>query len=536
MSYMFRPNAVITLDGRRFTAAEAALAGLDLQLGLGEFGEARLLLWPRSKLAGATIGAKLELALGAQGQEEAVFTGAVETVTHGPAALLIEALEPTAALHRKFISRTFLNQTVAAIVRDLADPVSVAAAESDLELGQYGVENRRSVWWHLRDLARLAGCDLGATAAGELLWRPRGRGDTRALRYGADMLAFSEGEGVAADAPAIAPHGSASAAGTDRWHWVNPDPLGQNPDPARVRGAIVSEAAATTASDAAKARSAARGKCGRVTVWGRPEVRPGDGIDLQNLPGGDSGGLLAAAATAAAAALGGAGGRRRSGMAGRARSPCLRRHARLRQRARTGRRRVGGAAAVCPGDFREACREFADRRAARDHSRRAGGATAARTRHRDPGLSGRRRRRQPSGRSPPAQQRARTVARAGRGAAPRLLAAAAAGRSGRRAVRRWRCACAGRGRQPLRFRSSSAAIRRARRRLHPARRPGQRGQALPYRDARRRQADDRRWRSRVRSRRHEAADRPGRRCQRDLGQGHCARIRRAGSRSRPAAT
>ena len=101
------------------------------------------------------------------------------------------------------------------------------------------------------------------------------------------MLEFSEGERATGDAPAIAPHGSASSAGTDRWHWVNPDPLGQNPDPARVRGAIVSEAAATTASDAAKARGAARGKCGRVVAWGRPEVRPGDGIDLQNLPGGD---------------------------------------------------------------------------------------------------------------------------------------------------------------------------------------------------------------------------------------------------------
>ena len=341
MSYMFRPNAVITLDGRDVHrrgggARRSRPAARARRIRRGAAAAVAAL-----QAGSATIGAKLELALGAQGQEATVFTGAVETVTHGPASLLIEALEPTAALHRKFISRTFLNQTVAAIVRDLADPVSVAAAESDLELGQYGVENRRSVWWHLRDLARLAGCDLGATAAGELLWRPRGRGDTRALRYGADMLAFSEGEGVAADAPAIAPHGSASAAGTDRWHWVNPDPLGQNPDPARVRGAIVSEAAATTASDAAKARGAARAKCGRVTVWGRPEVRPGDGIDLQNLPGERQ---RRAARGSRRGGCGGAGrsrGRRRPGMAGRAGSPSLRRDARLRQHARTGRRRVG---------------------------------------------------------------------------------------------------------------------------------------------------------------------------------------------------
>lgn len=307
MSYMFRPNAVITLDGKAFSAAEAALVALDLQAGLGELGEAQLAFWPRSKLSGATAGTKLEIALGTAGDETAVFTGTVEVVARTPATLLIEALEPTAALHRRFISRTFLNQTVAAIVRGLADPVSVAAAESDLELGQYGVENRRSVWWHLRDLARLAGCDLSVNPAGELLWRPRGRGEMRALRYGADMLAFIEGDAATIDAAAVAPHGSASTAGTDRWHWINPDPLGQNPDPARVRGPIVSEAAATAATDAAKARFAARGKSGRVTVWGRPEVRPGDGIDLQDLPGDERGGLLAAAAGAIAGALGGGG-------------------------------------------------------------------------------------------------------------------------------------------------------------------------------------------------------------------------------------
>jgi len=57
------------------------------------------------------------------------------------------------------------------------------------------------------------------------------------------------------DASAVAPHGSASTAGTDRWHWINPDPLGQGPDPARVRGPIVSEAAATAALNAEKAQA-----------------------------------------------------------------------------------------------------------------------------------------------------------------------------------------------------------------------------------------------------------------------------------------
>ncbi|GGJ02355.1 hypothetical protein [Neoroseomonas lacus] len=303
MTYTFRPNAVLTLDGRSFTAAEAGLVELEMETALGELGELRLLLWPGSKLADATPGARLELALGATDSEAAVFTGVVEHVARTATTVMVDALEPTVALHRAFLSRAYLNQTVAAIVRDLAGPVSVAEADSDLELGQYGVENRRSVWWHLRDLAMLAGCDLAAAVDGGLVFRPRGRGDAHGFRYGADLLGFTDGQSVEATAPAQAAHGSASSAGTDRWHWVNADPLGPASEPARIRGAIASEAAADAATEAARARAAARAKCGRIALWGRPELRPGDGVDLQDMPGGE-GGLLGAA-TAAVAGLGG---------------------------------------------------------------------------------------------------------------------------------------------------------------------------------------------------------------------------------------
>jgi hypothetical protein len=305
VTYTFRPGAVVTLDGRDFSAAEAGLAELDVTAALGGVGEARLVLWPRSRLKDAAPGASLALRLGAAGEEAPVFTGTVDRVTRRADAVVIEALEPAAELGRRFLSRAYLNQAIAAIVRDLADPVTVAEAEADLELGQYGVENRRSVWWHLRDLALLAGCDLLADAEGGLLFRPRGRGATHAFRYGADLLGFHEGDAVAAPAPAQAAHGSASSAGTDKWHWIAPDPFGAAPEPGRVRGALASEDAASAASDAARARAAARAKCGRIAVWGRPALRPGDAVDLQGLPG--SGGLLAALPTAlpAASPLGG---------------------------------------------------------------------------------------------------------------------------------------------------------------------------------------------------------------------------------------
>jgi hypothetical protein len=290
MSYTFRPGAVVTLDGQAFTAAEAALVELEVQAALGELGEARLVLWPRTRLSVAAGGAKLDVALGASGSEAIVFSGTVERVTRTAVAFVIEALDAAAMLRRRFVSRAYLNQTVAAIVRDLADPVAVAEAESDLDLAQYGVENRRSVWWHLRGLAGLAGCDLATGADGRLLFRPRGRGETHRLRYGADLLHFARDEAAAnTPAPAIVAHGSASRAGADRWHWLNPDPVGTAPEPAHPRGSIASDAAASAASDAAQARRSARAKTGTVALWGRPEFRPGDGVRLEALPDGDGG-------------------------------------------------------------------------------------------------------------------------------------------------------------------------------------------------------------------------------------------------------
>lgn len=281
MNFLFRPSARIERDGAALSAAEAGMVRAEIACGLGEIGEATLTIWPRSRLANLAPGARLAIALGPAGQEALVFTGQVAQVARTAAAVILWAREPTAALETRFASRAYLNQSAAAIARDLTATVETETIEADLALAQYAVENRRDAWWHLRDLAGLAGCDLTAAPDGKCILRPAGRGGTHTLRHGAEVLSFETGERLADPHMAVAAHGGASGAGPDRWHWIAPDPLGAYPEPTRILTPLATDDAATAAGKADAARGQARAKFGRVQLLGDAGIRPGDGIDLR---------------------------------------------------------------------------------------------------------------------------------------------------------------------------------------------------------------------------------------------------------------
>ncbi|HEY8211003.1 MAG TPA: hypothetical protein VIG99_26150, partial [Myxococcaceae bacterium] len=112
-----RPNAVLTVSGQDYSAAEAALVRLRISLGLsGSHDAAELTLWPSSKLKDASAGDTLEISLGELDGEDAVFTGEVTSVMAGADALVVEGLAATVALSRVRRSQTYISQTVADIV------------------------------------------------------------------------------------------------------------------------------------------------------------------------------------------------------------------------------------------------------------------------------------------------------------------------------------------------------------------------------------------------------------------------------------
>jgi hypothetical protein len=289
-----RPNALITLSGQNYSAAEAALVRMRVALSVrGAHDCVALTLWPSSKLASAQTGAKISIALGPSGSEADVWSGEVNAVAASPDALTITGLAATAALSRTRISQTYLDQSVADIVRALAASVDIDEVEGDLNLAAYTVDDRRAVWSHLLDLAAMAGAEVGANSSGALRFVPVRTGSANlTLRHGADVIAWRLAAQVAPDAPAVAAYGAASEAGADQWHWIlsSPAPSGNGPF-LRVVPVIRTREGADAMARALAARAARAATGGRLGLVGRAGVRPGDLVDITGLPGNQPGTL-----------------------------------------------------------------------------------------------------------------------------------------------------------------------------------------------------------------------------------------------------
>lgn len=287
-----RPNAVLTVDGRALTAAEAGLVDAEVRLSVaGAHDAARLRLWPASKLAGTAVGARIELDLGEAGDEVRVLTGEVVATRATPVAVELEALAATVALSRSRAVQSFVGVSVADVVRALAGEVAVDTVEANLTLEAYAVDDRRPAWAHLRRLAALVGAELGASADGGLRFVPPQTGPGAVtLRAGAELLAWHVGPQAAPTPPAVKAHGSASEQGSERWHWIRRDPAGG--EPARIIGGFHTRDAADGLASALSARAARGGLGGRIIAVGDPTLRAGDAIAFEGLAGLSSGRAL----------------------------------------------------------------------------------------------------------------------------------------------------------------------------------------------------------------------------------------------------
>ena len=290
---LLRPNAQVTLAGRSLSSAEGAVQSVRVDLGLnGAHDGVRLTLWPDSKLASAAPGDAISVALGDAGSEVDVLGGEVLAVRSRPDGVVIEGVSATIALSRQFKSHAYVNPTVADVVNDLIGSAAVDRVDAPLKLGAWHAENRVSVWQQLQALARLAGADLGSAADGGLRFvAPRPQGAPTRLRYGAQLLHWDLAQANAPDAPALATHGAGSEAGSARWHWLSHDPVGAGADPARTPGALASRDAAQSAGQALTDRAARAAHSGQVLIVGNPDLRPGDTVQLADLPGNDPGTL-----------------------------------------------------------------------------------------------------------------------------------------------------------------------------------------------------------------------------------------------------
>jgi hypothetical protein len=251
------------------------------------------LLSHQSPVADLAVGAAIEIALGYSGTTEPVLTGEAVAVDRLPGGVRVEGLAKTHLLARTRAAQSYLDQTVADIVRDLLSKAGIDSGEIDasLKLASHHVDERRTVWAHLVELARLASCDLAAAADGSLDCHPPRSGPTpdHTLRHGADLIAWSIGPRSSfGDPPLVVPHGAASEAGAEKWHLLLREPDRGSPSaPTVVVQALSDRDGARALEEGLRKATERQSLSGRIVVVGNVAIRPGHVLQLSDLPNGE---------------------------------------------------------------------------------------------------------------------------------------------------------------------------------------------------------------------------------------------------------
>lgn len=304
------PSLSIEVDGGELTGPEAAVIALSVHIGTGRAVDgATIALAAQSPAVGTSPGTEVRLDLGFAEENETVLTGDVRQVTQRPWGVIVEVVALPGRMQGHFIGRSYLDQSPAEIIEDLASEAGVSTGDlvSTDALSAYHVDENRTAWHHANDLARLGGSLLCTDPDGSLsmiaLAQAGGLGglagaavaagqDLLGLgggwRFGAELLDASIMPRTTQDSAAVAPHGAASPLGSDKWHLLLREPAGGPPGVRTlVPAALRTEAAASALASALEASSARGATAAQVTTLGQPGVRPGDPVSIADWPFGD---------------------------------------------------------------------------------------------------------------------------------------------------------------------------------------------------------------------------------------------------------
>ncbi len=232
---------------------------------------------------------------GSPGTPVKVFTGSIATIAPGLTTTRITAHGTADKLLHTFLNHTYECMSAGDIARDLAQKagLEVASAEEGITFPAYVIDDRRSAFHHLHDIAALCGFDCYCNALGQLVFQAFKGGNTvHVLEYGTHILQLdilqSSPSASRFEAWGESPGGSR---GDKAWSWLTKDftpsrGVAGDGTPRRLleRSVLRTADAARLAAQAAQAASVRRSLRGRVLLPGRPEIQLGDAIRLAQLP------------------------------------------------------------------------------------------------------------------------------------------------------------------------------------------------------------------------------------------------------------
>jgi len=239
----------------------------------------------------------LSIALGFADSDDLskVMTSTIVTRETGLIHTRVTGHSAAQRLLHTFHDEMYEDRNAGQIVRDLANKaqVNIATAHAGIQFPAYVIDSRRSVYVHMRALAKLSGFDLYINSNGDLVFEPFRDGKTiHKLVYAQHVLVFELQQSVnrakAIEAWGESPGGSKSK---DDWAWLTKDFAAQAgktgsgvPKLLLENPALRNRSAANKASDALAQRLQRQTQRGRVTTIGNAKIQLGDALEFEGLP------------------------------------------------------------------------------------------------------------------------------------------------------------------------------------------------------------------------------------------------------------
>lgn len=278
---------------------ESHVSALSVDLGLLPGVNSLTTRLPRAVPVDAAPGDPADLTLD-NGEEKAlVLTGLTRSIRRGLAETQVTAVDAGAALAATRPANSFSAQTAGDMIQSLAGDAGLGVGRSTLgserfesyvtSQGQTGAE-------HVARLALYGGGIAMVDADGSLaaIAYPVPPA-SRALRYGREILAY-EAADTAPGASTVPIGSGAGPAGSPSALLPSAEAIsGGAPDPSatirwRPEAALRSQGAQRAAAEATDSAHGASGQRLTATCWLLPALRPGELVEVQDLPDGISGG------------------------------------------------------------------------------------------------------------------------------------------------------------------------------------------------------------------------------------------------------
>ncbi len=299
---MLRPSYDIKLGNHNISSGAPQLL-MSLRMLSSKTGGADEAVILIGNTSGLTLekGRDVEVKLGWDDDTSLVFSGLIEAMDNGIDTIKVLCAGKKITLMQSRTNQTFLNQNAGEIISTLAAGVNLETGdiEDGINLPVYLADSACTVYEHCSALADRCGFDLYTNEEGKLVFSRFSRTMAdHTFRYGKDILAVSVEKNDPLEAVDVFPESPASSSGDETASWIIKDS-----SPHKGKGGsgsaawLISDPLLKTKEAAvsyARARvyfSRRDAVHGQLELMGAAQIKLGDSVALENIPGSDANGV-----------------------------------------------------------------------------------------------------------------------------------------------------------------------------------------------------------------------------------------------------